>query len=671
MAASNLDVLIGLPVTWSASGGTISGAQATIQPSGTATATFTATMASPPTSTATAQVDNGPATVNFTVGMAATTTTITSDNPDPSAVGQTITVNYSVTVNAPGMGTPTGTVTVSDGVNSCMGTVAAGTCNVALTTAGARTLTATYAGDANFAGSMDTEPHQVNAPTPNASVQDARVAEPTSGMTPMVFTVSLSAPATSAVSVNYATATGGANPATGGASCGGNVDYITTSGAVSFTSGQQVKTISVEVCADTNMAETDETFLVNLSNPSGATITDGQATGTITVANPAGATLISELRHFGPGMANNPNDEFVEIYNNTDAPLTVPAGGYGLFKMGATCADTPVLIGTIPAGTMIPARGHYLLVGTAYSLADYGGTGAAAGNATLTAEIEANRNVGLFSTTDITAISSVNRLDAVGFGANTSGVCDLMREGTTQPAVTMNQTLLGQHSYFRKECDFQGGCTTPGTPKDANDNATDFLFADTLGTLIAGVGQHLGAPGPENLSSPIKRDAISGNLLDNTKTSSAAPNRVRDLTPGPAATSSSGTLSIRRRFQNNTGAAVTRLRFRIVEMTTFPSPGGGVADLRAITSSSVMVSGIGDATTCTAAGAGAPPCAITVQGTTLEQPPNQSSGGGYNSTMSVTTGVPLANGASVNVQFLLGVKQTGTFRFLIIVEALP
>ena len=102
VAASNLDVLIGLPVTWSASGGTISGAQATIQPSGTATATFTATMASPPTRTATAQVDNGPATVNFTVGQAATTTTITSDNPDPSVVGQTITVNYTVTVNRSG-----------------------------------------------------------------------------------------------------------------------------------------------------------------------------------------------------------------------------------------------------------------------------------------------------------------------------------------------------------------------------------------------------------------------------------------------------------------------------------------------------------------------------------------------------------------------------------------
>ena len=135
VAASNLDVLIGLPVTWSASGGTISGSQATIQSNGQATATFTGTAASPPARTATAEVDNGPATVNFTVGQATTTTTITSDNPDPSVVGQTITVTY--TVAGQFGGTPGGTVTVSDGVNSCMGTVATGSCNVALTTAGA------------------------------------------------------------------------------------------------------------------------------------------------------------------------------------------------------------------------------------------------------------------------------------------------------------------------------------------------------------------------------------------------------------------------------------------------------------------------------------------------------------------------------------------------------
>jgi len=87
-----------------------------------------------------------------------TTTTITSDSPDPSALGQAVSVNFSVTSLG---GTPTGIVTVSDGVDSCTGTVATGTCELTLTTPGARTFTATYAGDASFNASSDTEPHQV------------------------------------------------------------------------------------------------------------------------------------------------------------------------------------------------------------------------------------------------------------------------------------------------------------------------------------------------------------------------------------------------------------------------------------------------------------------------------------------------------------------------------
>ena len=89
----------------------------------------------------------------FNITQASTTTTIMADTPDPSAVGQAVTVQYTVAVVAPGTGTPTGTVTVSDGVDSCVGSVAAGTCAITLHTVGSRTLTASYAGDGNFAGS--------------------------------------------------------------------------------------------------------------------------------------------------------------------------------------------------------------------------------------------------------------------------------------------------------------------------------------------------------------------------------------------------------------------------------------------------------------------------------------------------------------------------------------
>lgn len=215
-------------------------------------------------------------------------------------------------------------------------------------------MTATYSSDANFNGSSDTELHEV-VPV-NVVVKDSHVAEPPSGTTSMLFTVTLSAPATGAASVNYATADNGS--AVGGADCLGGADYVTTSGFLNFNTGQQIQTISVVVCSD-GTAEPDETFIMNLSTPVNLTITDGTATGTITAANPPGTVLISEVRTSGPGGGDY---DFVEIYNNTSAPLIVSASdasaGYALYKMGAACGDSPVLIGTIPNGTNIPARGQ-------------------------------------------------------------------------------------------------------------------------------------------------------------------------------------------------------------------------------------------------------------------------------------------------------------------------
>jgi len=94
----------------------------------------------------------------YTATQSPSTTTITADDPDPSAVGESVTVAYTVT--SPG-GTPTGDVVVTDGTDSCTGTVAAGSCTLALTTEGTRTLAAVYGGDADFAGSVGTEPHTV------------------------------------------------------------------------------------------------------------------------------------------------------------------------------------------------------------------------------------------------------------------------------------------------------------------------------------------------------------------------------------------------------------------------------------------------------------------------------------------------------------------------------
>ena len=209
-------------------------------------------------------------------------------------------------------------------------------------------------------------------------------------------------------------------------------------------------------------------------------------------------------------------------------------------------------------------------------------------------------------------------------------------------------------------------------PVDTNDNQNDFVYVDTSGTATP-QGQRLGAPGPENLGSPRLRNAITTLLLDSNFGGPAPPNRVRDLTPSlPNAIN--GTLSVRRRFVNNTGAPVTRLRFRIVDISSIAVP-GGIADVRALTSTNVVVSGITDAGTCLAStGSATTPCTVTVLGTTLETPPAQALGGALNSSMSagtITLAAPLAPGASINLQFLLGVQQTGSFKFFFNIEALP
>lgn len=510
--------------------------------------------------------------------------------------------------------------------------------------------------------------------TPTVSVADAQANEPPSGTAPMLFTISLNAPAPAGGgSVQWATANQA--PAAGHAVAG--IDYTAVSPTtVNFAAGEQFKTVTVNILADGIAGEPDETFLVNLSNPTNLVIGDGQAIGTIKQGNAAGAILVSELRTSGPGGAG---DDFVEIYNNSDSPHTVAASdasaGYGLFKMGATCGAAPVLIGVIPNGTVIPARGHFLFVGSAYSLGNYGGTGAAAGDQTLSADIESDRNVGIFNTSALAGLSSVTRLDAIGFGSNTGANCDLLREGTT---LTPLVGSVLEYSYVRDECGKKGNpstfgaCPTGGATQDTNNNANDMIFVETTGAVTV-AGQRLGAPGPQNMGSPRFNSAILTLLLDNTKGAPASPNRDRNNSisiPNGA----NGTMTIRRRFVNTTGAPVTRLRFRIVDISALTT-GGGNADLRALSSTSVVINGIQDSATCLASnGSATTPCTVTVQGTTLEQPPTQPLGGALNSSMSagtITLATPLAPGASINLQFLLGVQNTGSFKFFFNVEALP
>jgi len=103
------------------------------------------------------------------------------------------------------------------------------------------------------------------------SINNVSVTEGDSGTKNATFTVNLSDASTQTVSVNYATAN---DTAIAGS------DYTAKSGTLSFNPGQTSKTFSVPILGDTTV-EGNETFKVNLSQASNATIADAQGVGTI------------------------------------------------------------------------------------------------------------------------------------------------------------------------------------------------------------------------------------------------------------------------------------------------------------------------------------------------------------------------------------------------------
>ena len=106
---------------------------------------------------------------------------------------------------------------------------------------------------------------------PVVSVGDVRVVEGDSGPRSVDIMVGLSQAAKAAITVAYATKDG---TATAGA------DYVAANGSLSFTAGEFVKRITIQIVGET-ASEGDETFDVVLGPATGATISSGTAKVTI------------------------------------------------------------------------------------------------------------------------------------------------------------------------------------------------------------------------------------------------------------------------------------------------------------------------------------------------------------------------------------------------------
>jgi len=132
-------------------------------------------------------------------------------------------------------------------------------------------------------------PIQVSVPA--LQVADVEVDEGDLGVRLADFDVTLESASSDPVSVDYATSDGTAEA---------GIDYQATAGSLVFAPGQTLRTIRVPVIGD-RVAESDETFFMDLFDPVNATLGVARATGTILDDDPVVETFVLSVAVVGSG----------------------------------------------------------------------------------------------------------------------------------------------------------------------------------------------------------------------------------------------------------------------------------------------------------------------------------------------------------------------------------
>lgn len=281
---------------------------------GTTNATFTVSLSAPA----------GPGGVTFDIATANGTATGGTDYVIQSLTGQTIpagssTYSFTVLINGDVLNEPTETyfVNVTNVINAIVV-------------------------DGQGVGTITNDD-----PVPSLSINDVSVVEGNAGTVNAVFTVTLSAASGQTVSVNYATADGTATQPS---------DYTTTSGGLTFTPGQTARTIVVPVFGET-VPEANESFFVNLTGATNATIADGQGVGaiinddvpvTVSPASLPSGTVSTAYAQTVTASGGSAPYSFLVTAGSLPAGLTLSPGGVvsgtptagGTFNFTVTATDS-------------------------------------------------------------------------------------------------------------------------------------------------------------------------------------------------------------------------------------------------------------------------------------------------------------------------------------------
>jgi hypothetical protein len=263
------------------------------------------------------------------------TSTVLTSSANPQLVGQDVTFTATV---AAGSSVPSGVVDFYR-ADPLLGLSLLGSANVSPATLnssvasfvtsglvlGNSTIHANFVGDAPFHASTGILSQVItNAPVvPRLSIGDVSILEGGLGNFSLAtFSVTLSAPSSQTVTVDYATLAGTATP---------GVDYLPLQGTLTFTPFDTSEAVQVQVVGDFDF-EPHETFYVQLGNPANAALLDGTGLGTIQNDDGAGATAFFSI-----------NDASVAEGASGTVPLT-----FQVTRTGSTNSSVSVFWSTVP-----------------------------------------------------------------------------------------------------------------------------------------------------------------------------------------------------------------------------------------------------------------------------------------------------------------------------------
>ncbi len=183
---------------------------------------------------------------------------------------------------------------------------------------------------------------QNDDPVPTLSLTPVTLPEGNSGTTNFLFTASLSAASGQTITVSYQTSN---------VSAIAGSDYTATSGTLTFAPGETQKIITVAVIGDTQY-EPNETFTVNLSNPTNVSLNSTAAIGTISNDDPVPTLVVSNVTQSEGNSGTTAFVFSVSLSNASSAPMTVT---YSTADGTATTADNDYVAAN---GTLTFAAGQ-------------------------------------------------------------------------------------------------------------------------------------------------------------------------------------------------------------------------------------------------------------------------------------------------------------------------